>query len=97
MTTKLDKPVRREVTVGDVAYTLTIDPDGLKLVQKGHRKGHELRWQDIVNGDAAIAAALQGSLQDSARGAGRRQTLAVRDVLPRCARVRGAAGRGRWQ
>ena len=39
MTTKLDKPVRREVTVGDVAYTLTIDPDGLKLVQKGHRKG----------------------------------------------------------
>jgi hypothetical protein len=64
MTTKLDKPVRREVAVGDVAYTLTIDPDGLKLVQKGHRKGHELRWQDIVNGDAAIAAALQGSLQE---------------------------------
>lgn len=64
MTTKLDKPIRREVTIEDRAYTLTIDPDGLKLVEKGHRKGQQLRWQDIVNGDAAIAAALQGSLED---------------------------------
>ncbi|SKA05270.1 hypothetical protein [Novilysobacter spongiicola] len=64
MTTKLDKPVRREITVDDRAYTLTIDPDGLKLVEKGRRKGQELRWKDLVNGDAAIAAALQGSLGD---------------------------------
>jgi len=64
MTTKLDKPVRREITVDDRAYTLTIDPDGLKLVEKGRRKGQELRWRDLVNGDAAIAAALQGSLAD---------------------------------
>lgn len=64
MTTKLDKPVRREITVDDRAYTLTIDPDGLKLVEKGRRKGQELRWKDLVNGDAAIAAALQGSLAD---------------------------------
>lgn len=62
MTTKLDKPIRREVTIDERAYTLTIDPDGLKLVEKGHRKGQELRWKDVVNGDAAIAAALQGSL-----------------------------------
>jgi len=64
MTTKLDKPIRREVTIEDHAYTLTIDPDGLKLVEKGHRKGQQLRWQDLVNGDAALAAALQGSLED---------------------------------
>ncbi|MDX1550853.1 MAG: hypothetical protein R3278_09935 [Lysobacter spongiicola] len=64
MTTKLDKPVRREITVDDRAYTLTIDPDGLKLVEKGRRKGQELSWKDLVNGDAAIAAALQGSLAD---------------------------------
>ena len=63
MTTKLDKPIRREVTIEDRAFTLTIDPDGLKLVEKGHRKGQQLRWQDIINGDAAIAAALQGSLE----------------------------------
>ncbi|MGY0558596.1 hypothetical protein ACW7G0_10690 [Lysobacter sp. A286] len=62
MTTKLEKPVRREIIVDDRAYTLTIDPLGLKLVEKGHRKGQELLWTDLVNGDAAIAAALQGSL-----------------------------------
>jgi hypothetical protein len=44
------------------AYTLTLDPHGLKLVEKGRRKGIELAWADIVNGDAAIAAALQASL-----------------------------------
>ena len=64
MTSKLDKPIRREINIDDRAYTLTIDPDGLKLVEKGHRKGPQLRWKDVVNGDAAIAAALQGSLAD---------------------------------
>ena len=62
MTTRLDKPLRREVAIGDRAYTLTIDADGLKLVEKGHRKGHALRWTDIVNGDAALNAALSASI-----------------------------------
>lgn len=62
MTTKLDKTIRREIEVEDRPYTLTIDPDGLKLVEKGHRKGHELRWIDLVTGDAALAAALSASL-----------------------------------
>jgi len=60
--TKLDKPLRRELSVGEQAYTLTIDPDGLKLVEKGRRKGVELRWEDLINGDAALAAALQASV-----------------------------------
>jgi len=60
--TPLDKPVRREVQIGDQAYTLTIDPDGLKLVPKGKRNGLTLKWTDLVNGDAALAAALQASL-----------------------------------
>ena len=33
--TRLDKPLRRELQIGDAAYTLTIDPKGLKLVGKG--------------------------------------------------------------
>lgn len=65
MTTKLDKPIRREITIEDRAYTLTIDPDGLKLVEKGHRKGVQLRWQDLVNGDAALASALNASVNGS--------------------------------
>lgn len=61
--TPLDKPLRREVQIGDASYTLTLDPTGLKLVRKGHRKGLDLRWADLVSGDAALAAALQASLE----------------------------------
>lgn len=61
--TRLDKPLRRELDIDGKAYTLTIDPDGFKLAQKGRRKGVTLRWTDVVNGDAALAAALQASLK----------------------------------
>lgn len=61
--TPLDKPLRRELEVEGRAYTLTIDPDGLKLVEKGRRKGLVLAWQDLLNGDAALAAALQASVK----------------------------------
>ena len=59
--TKLDKPLRREVQIGDKAYTLTIAPEGLKLVEKGHRKGIDFAWTDLVSGDAGLAAALLGT------------------------------------
>ncbi|WP_303635630.1 MULTISPECIES: hypothetical protein [Stenotrophomonas] len=61
--TPLDKPVRRAVTIDGQEYTLTIDPDGLKLVEKGRRNGLQLRWSELVSGDAALATALQASLQ----------------------------------
>lgn len=63
--TKLDKPLRRELQIDDTAYTLTISPKGLKLVEKGHRKGIELEWRDLVSGDAALAVALQASVRAS--------------------------------
>ena len=62
--TPLDKPLRRELEVDGRSYTLTLDPQGLKLTPKGKRKGLELRWQDLVSGDAALATALQASLAD---------------------------------
>lgn len=55
--TKLDKPLRREVQIGDTAYTLTIGPDGLKLVEKGHRNGLEVAWGDLLKGGFVRAAA----------------------------------------
>jgi len=61
--TRLDKPIRREITIGEKAYTLTIDPSGLKLVEKGRRNGVVLAWSDLVNGDAGLAAALRASTQ----------------------------------
>lgn len=58
MTTALDKPLRREARIGDALCTLTIDPSGLKLVQKGRRNGLALVGEDLVNGDAAFSPAL---------------------------------------
>jgi hypothetical protein len=63
MTVMLDKPLKREITVSGDAYVVTIAPDGLKLVPKGKRKGVELRWDDLVSGEAALAAALNASLE----------------------------------
>ncbi|HEV7586746.1 MAG TPA: hypothetical protein VGO40_01355 [Longimicrobium sp.] len=62
MPTPLDKPLKRELTVGDTVYTLTITPEGLHLVPKGKRKGIELTWEAIVGGDAALAVELRASL-----------------------------------
>ncbi|WP_127563347.1 hypothetical protein [Stenotrophomonas indicatrix] len=61
--TPLDKPLRRELTIAGQTYTLTLDPSGMKLVEKGRRKGLKLRWEDLVSGDAALASALQASLR----------------------------------
>lgn len=63
MMTPLDRPLRRELHIDGQPYTLTVAPEGLKLVEKGRRKGITLRWQDLVSGDAALATALQASLQ----------------------------------
>ena len=62
----LEKPLKREVAIDDDQYTLTISPDGLKLVPKGRRKGIELQWRDLVSGQAALAVALNASLEQTA-------------------------------
>jgi hypothetical protein len=61
--TPLDKPLKRELVIGDVAYTLVLDPEGLKLTEKGRRRGVVLLWKDLVSGDAALASALKASLE----------------------------------
>jgi hypothetical protein len=63
MATRLDKPLKREIEIAGKPYMLTIAPEGLKLVPKGKRKGHELSWAALVSGEAALAAALNASLQ----------------------------------
>ena len=62
MATMLDKTLKRELQVGDDHYMLTISPEGLKLVVKGKRNGVELQWVDLVSGQAALAVALNASL-----------------------------------
>jgi hypothetical protein len=63
MTTKLDKTLKREIEIGARAYVVTLTPESLKLTLKGRRKGQELKWVDLVSGEAALAVALNASLQ----------------------------------
>lgn len=61
--TKLDKVLKREIDIGGEAYIVAISPEGLKLTVKGRRKGQELAWKDLVSGEAALANALNASLE----------------------------------
>ena len=62
--TPLDKPLRRALEIDDRSYTLVVDASGLKLTEKGKRKGIELKWNDLVSGDATLAVALQASVSE---------------------------------
>jgi len=63
LATVLDKELKRQVTVDGVDYTVAVDPDGFRLTGKGKRSpAVELRWRDLLSGDAAMSAALNASL-----------------------------------
>ena len=50
MATKLDKTIKREIEMEGQAYMVTISPDGVKLTQKGFRKGREMSWRALWAG-----------------------------------------------
>jgi len=61
--TVLDKELKRQVTVDGMDYTVALGPDGFRLTGKGKRTPEvELRWRDLLSGDAALAVALNASL-----------------------------------
>ncbi len=66
MTTRLDKPLKREVDVNGVLYTVTFSPEGIKLVPKGKRNGTELTWEQLVRGDVSLTQDLKDSVDISA-------------------------------
>jgi hypothetical protein len=63
MATKLDKALKRELDINGEPWMLTIMPEGLKLVPKGKRNGHELAWKDIISGSTALTGALSASIE----------------------------------
>jgi hypothetical protein len=65
MTTKLEKELKREIDVDGKQYTVTISPGGLKIAEKGHRKGHELTWKQILSGEAALTGDLAKSVEQT--------------------------------
>jgi len=61
--TVLAKALKRQVTVDGVDSTVVVDSDGFLLTGKGKRRPQvELRWRDLLSGDAAMAVALNASL-----------------------------------
>ena len=65
MTAKLDKSIKRELEIDGKVYTIAISPEGVKVTEKGHRKGQELSWRSIINGDASLHNDLNASLDAS--------------------------------
>ncbi|MEP7346081.1 MAG: hypothetical protein ABI877_12470 [Gemmatimonadaceae bacterium] len=62
MTTKLDKPLKREVEINGVLFTVTFAPGGIKLVEKGKRNGQELSWGQLVRGEVTLSQDLKDSI-----------------------------------
>jgi hypothetical protein len=61
--TVLDKALRRQVAVDGVDYMVAVDPEGIRLTRKGRRRPEvELRWRELLSGEAAMAVALNASL-----------------------------------
>ena len=60
--TPLDKSLKRALKIDGRDYVITLTPDALKITQKGHRLGVELRWLDLVSGESALAVALHASI-----------------------------------
>jgi len=47
MATKLEKTIRREIELDGQLFTVIISPSGVKLTQKGYRKGREITWTSL--------------------------------------------------
>ena len=63
MATVLEKELKRQVTVDGLDYTVAVDPEGIRLTGKGKRRPEvELRWRDLLSGEAAMAVALNASV-----------------------------------
>ena len=70
MVTVLDKQLKRVVSVDGADYTVALDADGFRLTAKGKRTPQvELLWRDLLNGEAAMAVALNASLLDKRQSA----------------------------
>ena len=65
MATKLDKSIKRELEHKGQVYTITISPEGVKVVPKGRRNGTEVSWDSIISGDATLRANLSASVDST--------------------------------
>jgi hypothetical protein len=48
MSTKLEKPIRREIEIDGEQFTLVVAPDGLRLTKKRFRSGLAVSWKALL-------------------------------------------------
>lgn len=72
MPTKLEKTVKREIDIDGQPFTVAISPEGLKITQKGFRKGQEVSWKSLLESSQGDGAATTSSANPgmSSRGEG---------------------------
>ena len=63
MATRLDKTIKRELALEGRLYTVSVGPDGVTVVPKGKRKGHQMTWQALLSGEAQLDRDLKLSLE----------------------------------
>jgi hypothetical protein len=74
MTTRLAKPMKRELELDGKLYTITISPEGVKITPKGARTGQEISWHDLLSGATALRRDLNISLDAYRGGSGNSET-----------------------
>ncbi len=60
--TPLIKTLKRALNIKGRDYVIILNPDSLKITEKGHRVGLELKWAELISGESALAVALHASL-----------------------------------
>ena len=62
MATRLDKTIKRALDLGGKLYTVSVSPQGIKIVPKGGRKGYEVSWEALLTGELELRQDLNASL-----------------------------------
>lgn len=63
MAIRLGKTIKRELDLDGKLYTVSISPEGVKIVPKGGRKGHEISWESLLSGEAELRRDLNMSVE----------------------------------
>ena len=96
MATVLDKELKRQITVDGADYTVALTPDGVRLTGKGKRKPEiELRWLDLLSGEAAMAAALNASVSMAPRAVSKARSAPTPTPTPTTAPAPAPAQNGK--
>jgi hypothetical protein len=63
MATRLDKTIKRELELDGKLYTVSVSPEGVKVVPKGGRKGQEFSWRSLLSGEVELGRDLNMSVE----------------------------------